>query len=425
MKILIVGNGGREHALVWKVSLSPLVDKIYCAPGNPGTAELAENIDIAVEDIETLADFAQREGIALTIVGPELPLTLGIVDYFEGKELPIFGPSKLGAELEGSKVFSKNFMKKYSIPTAYSEIFVSADKAKEYIKSAELPLVIKADGLAAGKGVIICHKIEEALEAVDAILLDRQFGAAGDKIVVEQFLDGVEVSFMVLSDGQDFIPLVTAKDHKPVYDGNRGPNTGGMGAYAPSPTVTPKLMDKIIDRVIRPTIDGLASEGREYRGVIYAGLMICDGEPMVLEYNCRFGDPETQPIMFKMKGDVVPLMTKIAAHESIKGLDIEWHEGYAVCVVMASGGYPGAYEKGKVINGLDNSEGGVVFQAGTKLSGKNIVTNGGRVLGVTSRGATLAEAADNAYKIVNRISWDALHYRKDIGRGITVEFPPN
>ncbi|MBU2590851.1 MAG: phosphoribosylamine--glycine ligase [Nitrospinae bacterium] len=416
MKILIVGNGGREHALVWKASLSPLVDKIYCTPGNPGTAELAENIDIAVEDIEALADFSLKNRIDLTIVGPEVPLTLGIVDRFEERGLAIFGPSKLGAELEGSKVFSKNFMKKYGIPTAASEIFVSADKAKEYIKSVNLPLVIKADGLAAGKGVVICHKIEEAFEAVDTILLDRQFGSAGDKILVEQFLDGVEVSFMVLSDGQDFIPLVTAKDHKPVYDGNKGPNTGGLGAYAPSPTVTPELMKKIIERVIRPTIDGLASEGRLYRGVIYAGLMICDGEPVVLEYNCRFGDPETQPIMFKMKGDIIPPMVKIAAHQSIKGLDIEWHEGYTVCIVMASGGYPGAYEKGKVISGLDDVGGGVVFQAGTKLSGKNIVTNGGRVLGVTSRGATLAEASDNAYKIVSKISWDGLHYRRDIGR---------
>ncbi|MFH1994256.1 MAG: phosphoribosylamine--glycine ligase, partial [Nitrospinota bacterium] len=406
----------REHALVWKASLSPLVDKIYCTPGNPGTAELAENIDIAVEDIEALADFSLKNRIDLTIVGPEVPLTLGIVDRFEERGLAIFGPSKLGAELEGSKVFSKNFMKKYGIPTAASEIFVSADKAKEYIKSVNLPLVIKADGLAAGKGVVICHKIEEAFEAVDTILLDRQFGSAGDKILVEQFLDGVEVSFMVLSDGQDFIPLVTAKDHKPVYDGNKGPNTGGLGAYAPSPTVTPELMKKIIERVIRPTIDGLASEGRLYRGVIYAGLMICDGEPVVLEYNCRFGDPETQPIMFKMKGDIIPPMVKIAAHQSIKGLDIEWHEGYTVCIVMASGGYPGAYEKGKVISGLDDVGGGVVFQAGTKLSGKNIVTNGGRVLGVTSRGATLAEASDNAYKIVSKISWDGLHYRRDIGR---------
>ncbi len=416
MKILIVGNGGREHALVWKVSASPLVDKIYCAPGNPGTAGLAENIDIGVEDVEGLASFAQGEKIDLTIVGPEVPLTLGIVDKFEEKGLAIFGPSKSGAELEGSKVFSKNFMKKYGIPTAASETFTSADKAKEYIESAKLPLVIKADGLAAGKGVIICQTKGEAIEAVDSILIDRQFGSAGDRILVEQFLEGVEVSFMVLSDGEDFIPLVTARDHKPVYDDNKGPNTGGMGAYAPSPTVTPQLMDKIVARVIRPTIAGLAAEGRKYRGVIYAGLMICDGEPMVLEYNCRFGDPETQPIMFKMKGDIIPLMKKIAAHESIKGLDIEWHDGYTVCVVMASGGYPGEYAKGKVISGLDDVAGGVVFQAGTKQAGKDIVTNGGRVLGVTSRGATLSEAADKAYKIVKGISWDGLHYRSDIGR---------
>ncbi|MDF1581264.1 MAG: phosphoribosylamine--glycine ligase [Desulfuromonadales bacterium] len=417
MKILVIGGGGREHALVWKMAQSPLVDKIYCAPGNPGIAALAECVDLAVDDLDGLLSFATARQIDLTVVGPELPLTLGIVDQFEAAGRLIFGPSKLAAQLEGSKAFCKDIMAKYGVPTAAYGTFSERDDAVAFINKLGAPIVVKADGLAAGKGVVVARDIAEAIAAVDHIMLDKAFGAAGEKVVVEEFLNGEEASFLAFTDGERVLPLASSQDHKPVFDNDQGPNTGGMGAYSPAPVVTAALYDEIVETVIKPVVRGMAAEGCTYRGVLYAGLMIDDGKIGVLEFNARFGDPEAQPLLSRLKSDLVPVLMACARGD-LSGQVLEWHEQAAVCVVMASGGYPGDFAKGLPISGLDAAakiDELMVFHAGTTERDGQVVNQGGRVLGVTGRGATVAAAIAKAYEGVHAISWEGAHYRTDIG----------
>ncbi|GFO60923.1 phosphoribosylamine--glycine ligase [Geomonas silvestris] len=417
MNILVIGSGGREHALVWKIAQSPLVEKLYCAPGNPGTAQLAENVNIAVDDLPALLAFAKGKEIGLTVVGPELPLSLGLVDLFEENGLKVFGARKNAALIEASKAFSKDLMHKYQVPTAAYGVFTEVDKAIAFIDQTGIPIVIKADGLAAGKGVIIAQNREEAVAAVTDMLSGNAFGSAGSRVVVEEFLKGEEASFLAFTDGKNIIPLASAQDHKAVFDGDQGPNTGGMGAYSPAPVVTPAIHEKAMAEVMRRTVDGLAAEGRTYKGVLYAGLMI-DGESVkTLEFNARFGDPECQPLLMRMKSDIVPVLLAVADGD-LSGVEIEWHDKAAVCVVMAAGGYPGDYKKGDRISGLGEAaqvEDLVVFHAGTKSDQGGILTNGGRVLGVTALGTTVPEAIERAYQGVAKISWPEVHYRKDIG----------
>jgi len=418
MKVLVIGSGGREHALVWKISQSQMVSETFCAPGNAGISDLANLVDIKADDVDGLLNFAREKKIDLTIVGPELSLTLGIVDLFEGAGLKIFGPSKKAAELEGSKAFTKNLLKKYNIPSANYELFTSSRSAGEYLKNQKFPIVIKADGLAAGKGVIICDSLESAEHAAEEILDKKKFGNAGNKIVVEEFLEGEEVSVLAFSDGNNIVPLEPAQDHKAIYDGNRGPNTGGMGAYSPAPIFTDTLAEEILENILKPTIKAMALEGRAYKGILYAGLMIIREEPKVLEFNVRFGDPETQPILMRMESDIVPLF--LAAIEGrLDSQKIKWRKDASVCVVMASAGYPYSYPKGEKIEGVDklrNSRNTVVFHAGTKKVDNKLVTNGGRVLGVTSLGNTVSEAIKNSYRAVSKISWENVYYRRDIGK---------
>ncbi|MDT8424185.1 MAG: phosphoribosylamine--glycine ligase [Desulfuromonadales bacterium] len=417
MKILVIGGGGREHALVWKMAQSPLVDKIYCAPGNPGIAALAECVDLAVDDLDGLLSFATARQIDLTVVGPELPLTLGIVDQFEAAGRLIFGPSKLAAQLEGSKAFCKDIMAKYGVPTAAYGTFSERDDAVAFINKLGAPIVVKADGLAAGKGVVVARDIAEAIAAVDHIMLDKAFGAAGEKVVVEEFLNGEEASFLAFTDGERVLPLASSQDHKPVFDNDQGPNTGGMGAYSPAPVVTAALYDEIVETVIKPVVRGMAAEGCTYRGVLYAGLMIDNGTIGVLEFNARFGDPEAQPLLSRLKSDLVPVLMACARGD-LSGQVLEWHEQAAVCVVMASGGYPGDFAKGLPISGLDAAariDELMVFHAGTTERDGQVVNQGGRVLGVTGRGATVAAAIAKAYEGVHAISWEGAHYRTDIG----------
>lgn len=418
MKVLVVGGGGREHALVWKIAQSPLVEKVYCAPGNPGIGEIAENVDIKVDDLPGLLGFAVREGIGLTVVGPELPLSLGIVDLFEEHELKIFGARRNAAVIEASKAFAKDLMKKYDIPTAAYEVFTEIEPAIEFIDRTGIPIVVKADGLAAGKGVIIAMTREEAVTAVTDMLSGNAFGDAGSRVVIEEFLTGEEASFLALTDGKAIIPLASAQDHKAVFDGDQGPNTGGMGAYSPAPVVTPDIHEKAMTEVMRRAVDGMAAEGRHYRGVLYAGLMVKDGNVKTLEFNARFGDPECQPLLMRMKSDIVPLLLAIAEGD-LSGKEIEWHDKAAVCVVMASEGYPADYRKGDVVEGLAaaaEKEEVFVFHAGTAERGSDIVTSGGRVLGVTALGGTVKDAIDKAYDAVGAISWRGVHFRNDIGR---------
>ncbi|MFQ5561196.1 MAG: phosphoribosylamine--glycine ligase [Nitrospinota bacterium] len=418
MKILVIGSGGREHALTWKIAQSPKVSKVFCAPGNPGTSQVAENIPIASEDLQALLQFAKKEQIDMTVVGPEQPLSLGIVNLFLENNLPIFGPTREAARLEGSKAFSKSFMKKYNIPTGLYEVFSSASKAKAFLKNATLPIVIKADGLAAGKGVVICKTLEEAESAVHSLLVEKKFGPAGDKVVIEEFLDGEEASFMALCDGVNILPFVCARDHKQVFDGNRGPNTGGMGAYAPSPLITEELEKKILNTVIVPAVRAMASEGNPFTGVLYAGVMIKEGEVKTLEFNCRLGDPETQPLLMKLDTDIVTLF-EATMSGTLHQTEIRWKDDAAACIVLASGGYPGSFQKGKVISGLDLIETGsklMVFHAGTAKEANIVVTSGGRVLGITALGKDPSVAISNAYKAAQSISWEGIHYRKDIGR---------
>ena len=416
MKVLVVGGGGREHALVWKLSQSPKVDKLYCAPGNAGTASLAENIPIAADDVEKLLAFAVVNSIDLTVVGPEAPLMEGIADRFQAAGLKIFAPSKRAAAIEGSKALSKDLMAKYNIPTAKYGTFTDAKEAIACINEWGAPIVVKADGLAAGKGVVVAFDEDTAIQAVKDIMEDNLFGDAGSVVVVEEYLDGEEVSILAFTDGFTVVPMVSAQDHKRVFDGDEGPNTGGMGAYSPAPIYTEALAAEVQKTILQPTIDALRAEGRFYQGVIYAGLMITADGPKVLEYNARFGDPETQPIMMRLKTDLVEIIEAILDGK-LQQLDIQWQEDAAVCVVMVAGGYPGKYAKGEEIlglAGLDN-ETTTVFHAGTAEKNEKIVTAGGRVLGVTARAATIAEAIQSAYATVEKISFKDAFYRKDIG----------
>ncbi len=417
MKILVVGSGGREHALVWKIKQSKKVEKIYCAPGNAGIGKIAECVEISVTDVKKLLSFAKKEKIDLTVVGPESSLVAGIVDAFEKDGLRIFGPTMRAAELEGSKVFSKEFLEKYKVPTAAFKVFKDREKAKKYIDSHGAPIVVKADGLAAGKGVIVAKTVEEAKQAVDLIMADKAFGSAGDKIIIETCLSGEEASFIAFTDGKTILPLPTSQDHKAVFDNDQGPNTGGMGAYSPAPVVTDEIADFVMNRVMLPTVRGLEAEGRPYKGMLYAGLMI-DGDTInVLEFNCRFGDPEAQPLLMRLKSDIVDIF-EAAIDGKLDRVEMKIDPRPTVCVVISSGGYPGAYQTGKAISGLAKASdcpGVEVFHAGTAKKQGRIVTNGGRVLGVTAVGNTLKEAITRAYSAVDHIKWTDCYCRRDIG----------
>jgi len=418
MKVLIVGGGGREHALAWKVAQSPKVTEVICAPGNAGTALVGRNVEIGSGDLEGLLAFAEQESIGLTIVGPEDPLCRGLVDAFEAKGLAAFGPSAKAARLEGSKAFCKQFMRDQGVPTADFGVFTDPAEAEAYIDSRTVPQVVKADGLAAGKGVIVCSQADEAKAAVREMLVDRRFGDAGDAIIVEDRLEGEEASFMALCDGLRVLPLASSQDHKRALDGDKGPNTGGMGAYSPAPVVTDALAERIMREIMQPLSRGMAEAGSPYRGVLYAGLMITGDSLSVLEINCRFGDPETQPVLARLQTDLVTLLGAAAAG-GLAGLELTWDPRAALCVVMAAGGYPGRYDKGHVIDGLDaagESDEVQVFHAGTALDADGrIVSSGGRVLGVTAYGDTIAAAQHNAYEATRKISWPDVHYRTDIG----------
>ncbi len=417
MKVLVVGSGGREHALVWKIKQSPKVSKIYCAPGNAGIKKMAQCLDISATDVKSLATFAGKEKIDLTIVGPEASLVEGIVDIFEEKGLRIFGPTQKAAILEGSKVFTKEFLKKYEIQSAAFKVFKDPKKAKKYINKCGAPIVVKADGLAAGKGVIVAATVEEAEEAVDLIMRDRVFGDAGDRLVVEQCLKGEEASFIAFTDGKSVLPLPTSQDHKPIFDNDQGPNTGGMGAYSPAPVVTEAISNYVMEKVMLQTVRGMAAEGRPYKGMLYAGLMIDGDKINVLEFNCRFGDPEAQPLLMRLKSDIVDIF-EAAIDGKLDSIDMKIDPRPTICVVMSSGGYPGSYEKGKQIRGISkaNAQTGVeVFHAGTAIEKRRLVTAGGRVLGITAVGKDLETAISRAYKGVSLISWTGSFYRTDIG----------
>lgn len=418
MNVLVIGSGGREHALAWKAAQSPLVETVYVAPGNGGTAlePDIENVDLAVDDFDGLADFAREHKCELTIVGPEAPLVDGIVDHFQNRGLKIFGPQQGAAQLEGSKTFTKHFLARHNIPTATYETFTELNAALAYIREQGAPIVIKADGLAAGKGVIVAMSLDEAEAAVNDMLAGNAFGEAGHRVVIEEFLEGEEASFIVIADGAHVQPMATSQDHKRIGDGDTGANTGGMGAYSPAPVVTDSVYQRIMDEVILPTIRGMAAEGKPYTGFLYAGLMItADGTPKVIEYNCRFGDPETQPIMMRLQSDLVALCLA-ALDGGLETSGPQWDQRCALGVVMAAGGYPGAYGKGETISGLGNdAEATKVFHAGTQMQDGAVVTSGGRVLCVTALGDTVSEAQARAYGALAHISWRDAYYRKDIG----------
>ncbi len=417
MKVLVIGGGGREHAIVWKVAQSDIVDKIYCLPGNAGIAEIAECVEIDTKDFDSLIDFVKYEWIDLTIVGPEEPLSRGIVDAFQKEGRKIVGPTQAAALLESSKAFAKDFMKRYNIPTAEYRVFTSYLRAEEYIRLKSAPIVVKADGLAQGKGVFICKSVDEAIDSVRLIMKEKIFGSAGERVVIEEYLEGEEASFMAFTDGKTIVPMVSSQDHKRVFDNDEGPNTGGMGAYSPAPVVNRTVQKKVIEKILNPLLHGLRSEGIEYRGIIYAGLMIKNNEPYVLEFNCRFGDPETQPVLTRLETDLVKIGLAIT-QKSLDSIEIKWRPRASVCVVLASRGYPGKYEKGKVIKGLDNVKSMkdvYVFHAGTAYNDSNeIVTSGGRVLGITATGKDIKEAREKAYSAIKLIHFDGMHYRKDI-----------
>jgi len=428
MRILVIGSGAREHALIWKIAQSKLTEKIFCAPGNGGISQQAECINIKSEDIFGLLEFARREKIDLTVVGPEVPLSMGIVDEFQKAGLKIFGPNKSAARLEASKVFSKELMAKYNVPTADFKVFDDPAAADKYIEEIGAPCVVKADGLAAGKGVVVAKSIEQAKQAVGAMMRDKVFGNAGNKIIIEECLKGEEASILVITDSKAVMALASAQDHKRVFDNDAGPNTGGMGAYSPAPIVTDQLLKEIMDKVIYRTIDGLAKEGIDYRGVLYAGIMLTKDGPKTLEFNVRFGDPETEAILPRLKSDLVEIMMAVSSGSLLRVGNFSWDKRACVCVVCAAGGYPGNYEKGKEIFGLDKvsaMKDVMVFQAGTSsrvindLGQKREVeyrTNGGRVLGVTGLGETISEAIDKTYAAVKEISFEGMHYRTDIGK---------
>lgn len=419
MRVLVVGGGGREHALAWKLIQSPICEQVYVAPGNPGTAAEpnVDNVDIAVEDIPGLVIFAKNNDIGLTIIGPEVPLVMGIVDAFAKEGLRCFGPSKEAAQLEASKSFTKNFLARHSIPTADYQVFSNVAPAIAYIKDQGTPIVVKADGLAAGKGVIVAMTEQEAIVAVEDMLSGNAFGEAGHSVVIEEFMTGEEASFIVMVDGENILTLATSQDHKARDNGDKGPNTGGMGAYSPAPVVTAEVHARIMAEVIEPTVKGMAADGRPYTGFLYAGLMIdSDGSPRVVEYNCRFGDPETQPILMRLQSDLIPLC-EAALDGRLNTVDAQWDNRAAVGVVLAAGGYPEAYRKGDVITGFDgiDSNDCKIFHAGTALQDNQVVTAGGRVLCATSLGSTVSEAQNRAYKMIASVNWENMYYRTDIG----------
>jgi phosphoribosylamine--glycine ligase len=416
MKVLVIGGGGREHAIVWKLSQSRLVDKIYCCPGNAGIAELAECIDVNPNDFDSLLDFVKYEWIDLTVVGPEDPLSRGIVDLFEKEGRRILGPTKAAARLESSKVFSKDLMKSHGIPSAEYSVFTSYVHAEEHIKFKGAPIVVKADGLAAGKGVFVASTVEEALVALKVIMKDRTFGEAGDRVIVEECLRGEEASFMVFTDGKTVVPMVSSQDHKRIFDNDKGPNTGGMGAYSPAPVITADMEKRVMERIMKPTLRALKNEGITYKGILYAGLMIDGDDPHVLEFNCRLGDPETQPVLSRLKSDFMSIAMAIT-DGTLSDIAIEWNREPAVCVVISSAGYPGKYRKGDVIKGIGDAntvDGVHVFHAGTAFNNGGIVTSGGRVLGVTAAGEDIAAARKKAYEAAGKIHFEGMHYRKDI-----------
>ena len=417
MNILLIGSGGRENALAWKLSQSSRVEELYIAAGNPGTAEFGENLDFDEDNQEALLEFALKEKIDITVVGPEAPLAAGIVDLFEEHGLKVFGPNKEGAKLESSKAFSKNLMEKYNIPTAEHKSFTKAARAVEYIKEKGAPIVVKASGLAAGKGVIVAKTEAEAVEAVETIMKDQKFGEAGEEIVVEEFLDGEEATILAFCDGKTAVPMIPSQDHKPAYDGGKGPNTGGMGAYAPAPVVTDQVMEDFKKEIMQPTLEALQSEGIDFKGIIYFGLMIKDGRAEVLEYNVRFGDPEAQVVLPLLETDLVDIMEAVIEGK-LSQLEIKWMDKKALCVVMASGGYPVDYEQGKEITGLKKAESQkdiIVFQAGTEAKENQLLTAGGRVLAVTALGNSFQEVIDKAYAGAEKIYFEDFHIRNDIG----------
>ncbi|EEW11866.1 phosphoribosylamine--glycine ligase [Vibrio mimicus] len=419
MQVLIIGSGGREHALAWKVAQNPQVETIYVAPGNAGTAleHKVQNVNIGITDIPALVAFAQDKAIELTIVGPEAPLVIGVVDAFRAAGLPIFGPTKGAAQLEGSKAFTKDFLARHNIPTAAYANFTEIEPALAYVREKGAPIVVKADGLAAGKGVIVAMTLQEAEDAIQDMLAGNAFGSAGSRVVVEEFLDGEEASFIVMVDGENVLPMATSQDHKRVGDADTGPNTGGMGAYSPAPVVTQEIHDRVMREVIYPTVRGMAAEGNTYTGFLYAGLMIDKtGAPKVIEYNCRFGDPETQPIMMRLQSDLVELC-QVAIAGKLDQMESKWDPRASIGVVLAAGGYPGDYAKGDVISGLPTQEiaGQKVFHAGTETQGDQVVTNGGRVLCATALGNTVLEAQQRAYQLADQINWNGMFCRRDIG----------
>lgn len=415
MKVLVVGSGGREHSLIWKLSQSMKVNEIFCAPGNGGIRQMAECVDIKADDIEGLCRFALDKKIDLTVVGPEVPLSIGITDYFEKHNLRVFGPRENAAILESSKSFSKDLMKKYRIPTAGYKVYTDPEKAKAQIDEFGFPVVIKADGLAAGKGVIIAAEKSEAIKAIDDIMKERQFGEAGNTIVIEEYLEGKEASILAFVDGKTAVPMVSAQDYKRVFDDDKGLNTGGMGAVSPALHYNNAIADIVMEKIILPTVSAMKEEGRLYKGVLYFGLMLTNKGPKVIEYNCRFGDPEAEVVLLRLETDLVDIMEAVI-DDRLDEINIEWNDNPAVCVVMASGGYPEGYKKGYEIKGLKNVKDGIVFHAGTKYKEGKIVTDGGRVLVCASLGRTVENARNNAYKVVQEISFEGCHYRKDIAK---------
>lgn len=414
MKILVVGGGGREHAICWKLSNEADVEKIYCAPGNAGISNVAECINIGDSDIEALVKFAKENKIDLTIVGPEVPLVAGIVDEFEKENLKVFGPNRKCAQLEGSKAFSKEFMIRHNLPTAKYKEYTDLDKAIAEIDEFGYPVVIKADGLAAGKGVVIPENREDAIETLKEMMADHKFGHAGDKIVIEEFLTGVETSILAFVDNHTIVPMVSAKDHKKVFEEETGLNTGGMGTFSPSEIYTDELAKEIQEKILDKTLEGFKKDNLDYKGILFVGLMITEDGPKVLEYNVRFGDPETQSVLFRLNTDLNKIMTAIIDN-NLKNIEINYSKEEAICVMLTSGGYPEAYEKGKVITGLENLDSDiVVFHSGTKFNGKDIVTNGGRVIGITTKGSSVKEASDKVYENIKKINFEGMHYRKDI-----------
>lgn len=417
MNILVIGSGGREHAIIWKLSKSKRVGKIYCAPGNAGISEIAECVDISATDIKGLLDFAINNPVDLTVVGMDDPLMLGIVDAFENKGLKIFGPKQNAAIIEGSKIFSKDLMKKYNIPTAGYVVIDNIDVANDHIKKCEYPIVIKADGLALGKGVLICSTYEEAQEAVNTIMIEKKFGDAGDKIVIEEFLTGPEVSVLSFCDGENIIPMVSAQDHKRAFDGDEGLNTGGMGTFSPSKYYTDEIHKECVETIFKPSLMAMKNEGRPFTGIMFFGLMLTEKGPKLLEYNARFGDPEAQVVLPRLQTDLLEIF-EYAIDGKLNEIDVKWDDKAAVCVILASGGYPIKYEKGYEIKGLEaqkNKDDIVVFHAGTKKVDDKIITNGGRVLGLTAIGNNINEARDKAYKVVEEVDFTNKHFRKDIG----------